>query len=278
MNRSRGAECRGFLLQMLYFLLSKYVSFPLLGTILNSIYYTLIYTGIIVSCIFIYKRLTKVLGYSKSRIAVFILLVFLFSFPAGVISSRAANMFYYSVTSWSTEFFWEQFINGRNQTFHASLVLPIMLIFILMSVLKIKYREGWDTIFLHVPMAHAFGRTACFLVGCCYGHRISCSFLGKEVSFNNPVPLYAVILNILLYLFLKRCFNRIYRRKNEKGNGKGTVAAFYLIGYGIMRFFLEMVRKEKIIAFGLTQAQLVMIVFILSGGLILYKANRRRNA
>ncbi|MBW1899328.1 MAG: prolipoprotein diacylglyceryl transferase [Deltaproteobacteria bacterium] len=131
MNRSRGTQCRGFLLQMLYFLLSKHISFPLLGTILNFIYYTLIY---------------------------------------------------------------------------------------------------------------------------------------------------AVIGNILLYLFLKRCFNRIYLKKNEKRRGGGTVAAFYLIGYGIMRFSLEMIRKEKIIAFGLTQAQVVMILFIMAGGLILYGTKRSRNA
>jgi len=263
---------------MLYFLLSKQFSFPLLGTILNSIYYTLIYAGIVVSCIFIYKRLTENLGYSKRRIAVFVFLAFLFSFPAGVISSRAANMFYYPITLWNAEFFGEQFINGKNQTFHASLALPAILIFILMSAFKIRYWEGLDTIFLHIPMAHAFGRTGCFLVGCCYGNRISFSFLGKEVSFENPVPLYAVIGNILLYLFLKRCFNRIYCKENERRKGTGTVTAFYLIGYGIMRFCLEMIRKEKIIAFGLTQAQLVMIVFILAGGLILYKAKRSRNA
>jgi len=187
-------------------------------------------------------------------------------------------MFYFSMTSWNAEFFWEQFINGKNQTFHASLVLPAILIFVLMSTLKIRYWEGLDTILLHIPMAHAFGRTGCFLVGCCYGDRIFFSFLGKEVSFDNPVPLYAVIGNILLYLFLKRCFNRIYCRENEKRKGEGTVTAFYLIGYGIMRFFLETIRTEKIIAFGLTQAQLVMIVFILAGGLIFYGAKRSRNA
>lgn len=276
MNRSRGAACRGFLLQMIYYLLSKQVSFPLLGTILNSIYYTLIYAGIIVSCIFIYKRLTEIPGYSGRRIAVFVFLVFLFSFPAGIISSRAANMFYYPESLWNAEFFWEQFMHGKNQTFHASLVLPVILILMLMSVLKIRYREGLDTIFLHVPLAHAFGRTGCFLVGCCYGNRISFSFLGKEISFDNPVPLYEVLGNVLLYFFLKRCFGRIYRTEN--GNGKGSVAAFYLIGYGIMRFFFEMIRKEKMVAFGLTQAQLVMIVFILTGGLILYGMKRSRNA
>jgi len=278
MNRSRGAQCRGFLLQMLYFFLSKYISFPLLGTILNCIYYTFIYAGIVVSCVFAYKRLTKIIGYPERRISVFILLVFLFSFPAGVMGSRAANMFYYSASLWSVEFFWEQFVNGKNQTFHASLILPAILIFVFMSAQKIRHREGWDTIFLHIPLAHAFGRAACFLVGCCYGNRVSFFFLGKEISFDNPVPLYAVIGNILLYLFLKRCFNRIYRKENEKRRGRGTVAAFYLIGYGIMRFSLEMIRKEKVLAFALTQAQLAMILFVLAGGLILYGTKRSRSA
>lgn len=262
---------------MLYPLLSKYISFPLLGIILNSIYYGLIYGGILISCVLIYKRMTSVIGIPKRQAAFFITLVFILSFPAGVLSSRAANMFYYPISTWSFDFFIEQLLHGKNQTFHASLVLPAILIFIIMKKMKISLLKGLDTIFLHVPLAHAFGRTGCFLVGCCWGNRISIHLCGLEYSFDNPVPLYAVISNLCLYLFLKNRFYIFYPNKRGSSPIEGSITAFYLIAYGVIRFLFEFIRKEKILALSLTQAQVAMLFFIVIGVVIFLGARVKKN-
>jgi phosphatidylglycerol---prolipoprotein diacylglyceryl transferase len=262
---------------MLYPFLSTYVKFPLLGTILNSIYYGLIYCGIIVSCILMYRRLNSDLGYPKKQAVIFIVLLFFVSFPAGIVSSRAANMLYYPISRWSFDFLIEQFLNGKHQTFHASLVLPAILISVIMLRMKISLARGWDTIFLHIPLAHAFGRTGCLLVGCCWGNRLTINFWNTSVSFDNPVPLYAICINIGLYFFLKMKFNRIYLKKEETVLPEGSIPALYLISYGTIRFFLEFIRKEKIITGGLTQAQIAMIVYLILGVIIYCGVKFRKN-
>ncbi len=60
---------------------------------------------------------------------------------------------------------------------------------------------------------------------------------------------------------------------------KGMIAAFYLIGYGGFRILMEFIRKEKVVAYGLTQAQFVMPGFILVGlGLLLYVYTKQHAA
>ncbi|MBA4368859.1 MAG: hypothetical protein C0403_14625 [Desulfobacterium sp.] len=263
---------------MLYPLLSKVIAFPLLGTILNSIYYALIYCGILLSCMLIYKIMINDFGYAKRQTAIFLFLVFIISFPAGLIGSRVANIFYFPVSDWSLNFFIEQFLYGRHQTFHASLALPWFFITFLMWIMKIDLLKGWDVVFLHIPLAHAFGRAGCFLVGCCWGNRITISFAGTSGSFDNPVPLFAVMTNIALYGLLKRCFFRIYRQRLETFLTEGSIASLYLILYGVIRFGFEFIRKEKRITYGLTQAQVAMIIFIILGMMLFSITQLKKNA
>ena len=93
--------------------------------------------------------------------------------------------------------------------------------------------------------------------------------------FTNPVPLYAVLINIMLFLFLRWRYNRIYNLDNVK-DLSGLIVGLYLGIYGISRLAFEFIRKERIVAWGLTQAQIAMIVFIVISFMILiviYKKN-----
>lgn len=261
---------------MLYPLLFPHISFPALGMILNSIYYGLILGGLLVAGLLINRQMTRVLGYSSRQARIFVILVLAVSLPAGIISSRAANMFYYPVSSWSLDFFWQQLLHGKHQTFHGSLVLPMILIFAVMVKMKIPLSEGWDTIFLHVPLAHAFGRTGCLLVGCCWGDRIAFACWGIDFRFDNPVPLYAIIANLALFWLLRKQYGFIYSGDRNQSGRKGTIAALYLLGYGMFRFVMEWFRKEPVVGFGLTQAQLVMVVFFIIGGGIVVRAFWRK--
>jgi len=134
--------------------------------------------------------------------------------------------------------------------------------------MKLNFRECWDSIFLHIPLAHAFGRTGCFLVGCCWGKDICINVSGVEFTFANPVPLYAIIINTILFLFLKKVFNRIYVATAGFKLPGGSVVMLYLVLYGLTRLCLEGVRTEKIVAFSMTQAEIAMFCFIISGSVI----------
>lgn len=95
-----------------------------------------------------------------------------------------------------------------------------------------------------IPLAVAagFGKIGCYLNGCCGGH------------FFMPVPLFEsgfqFALAGTLYLFWKRT-GRI-----------DLLFPLYLTAYIVMRFFIEFVRIEPRLAFGLTIYQYLALLFL----------------
>jgi phosphatidylglycerol:prolipoprotein diacylglycerol transferase len=96
-----------------------------------------------------------------------------------------------------------------------------------------------------IAIGHAFGRTGCFLAGCCYGQ--ACA-LPWAVTFTDPrslapqgIPLhptqlYSAIGLLLLFAFL------IFLRK--KKSFQGELFWTYLLCYSVGRFFLEFLRGD----------------------------------
>ncbi|MDO9264915.1 MAG: prolipoprotein diacylglyceryl transferase [Desulfosalsimonadaceae bacterium] len=248
---------------MLYPLLFPYIRFPALGILLNGIYFGLILTGITVAAVLFYKQIARA-GYDSYRLRAFVVLSGLMAFPLGLVGSQAANMFYFPPETWSFRFFREQFLSGPHQTFHAALILPLAFLLAMAAVFRLNRLHVADTVFLYLPLGHAIGRTGCFLVGCCWGNPITFACLGREFSFHNPVPLYEVLLNLLLFLFLRGQYRGIYTIRQRKIQG-GRVAALYLIGYGAVRMILETIRDERVVGFGMTLAQWGMMFFMLAG-------------
>ena len=252
---------------MLYPLLSKFIGFPLLGYILNGLYFGLIIAGIVLSA-FLFFRQMVCAGYDKNRLRAFVICSVIMIFPLGVISSRAANMFYFPPDQWSVSFFIEQFFSGPHQTFHAALILPFVFLMLLGQWFNFQKIHLIDSLFLYIPLGHAFGRCGCFLVGCCWGNLMSFSLFGKMFSFHNPVPLYAIIFNLLLFLFLRKMYSQIYTLQIKKKHGvinRGMITSCYLMGYGSFRILMECIRKEKVVGMGMTMAQWSMAAFILFG-------------
>jgi len=113
--------------------------------------------------------------------------------------------------------------------------------------------SGWyvaDFLVLILPFSHGLARLACLNFGCCYGKACSESNLLKVVythpqsepvrkgSLKAPryaVQLYEMILCISLGFFLWSLLGRV---------SAGKIIACYLIGYGLIRFFLEFVRDN----------------------------------
>ncbi len=113
-------------------------------------------------------------------------------------------------------------------------------------------------------LAYTFGRLGCFLNGCCYGH--ACD-LPWAVRFHadgasdaltvpsHPTQIYAAMMSIGIFVVL----HRLRRRQHPDG----AVWLTYLMLYAIYRFLNDFFRSgatSKVIAFGLTDGQLVAIV------------------
>lgn len=234
---------------------------------LQTIYYSMILISIGTACFLSYRRLENS-GNNPSTIRRFMLLAFLIAFPSGLISSHAVSMFYQPRHLWSIELFFQQWFSGTYETFHSCIILPIFLLWVMMRMMKLSPLEMFDTFFVYIPLAHAIGRVACLLVGCCWGNLITITLFGKVVQFENPIPLYELIMNVIIYRLLSRLHDRIYSSDARKIYS-GMIIALYLVFYGMVRFVLEIFRKEPVIGWGMTQAQIAMIVYISIGVMIL---------
>jgi len=131
-----------------------------------------------------------------------------------------------------------------------------------------------------IALGYVFGRIGCLLNGCCYGR--ACDFpwairfpegnpLSPPTYPVHPTEIYDSLLNLALYAFLAWLFRR---RKFD-----GQVFAVYLVGYAVLRSFVEMFRgdypqHQHYLGGWATPAQLVSIV-ILAAGLVLLWVLRR---
>ena len=73
----------------------------------------------------------------------------------------------------------------------------------------------------------------------------------------HPTPIYEIIAMGAFTLLLWRWRDRWK---------PGTLIAIYLVGAGLERFLVEFVRRNSDAFLGLTQPQLVAVVFMLAGG------------
>jgi phosphatidylglycerol:prolipoprotein diacylglycerol transferase len=142
------------------------------------------------------------------------------------------------------------------------------------SYAKWKKLPVWrvaDILAPSIALGHVFGRMGCLMNGCCYGHATGLPWavhypVGHETYGTgvHPTQVYESLLNLALFIGLVR----LYR----KARFDGEVFAVYLIGYALLRAFVETFRGDYPVHYlgGLaTPAQLVS-AGILATGLILY--------
>ncbi|WDP90812.1 MAG: prolipoprotein diacylglyceryl transferase [Desulfobacter sp.] len=278
---------------MLRYILGVWIHDPFrVRDLVNNVYWSIIVIAIFTGCCLIYKKLIGLVQ-DKKRVRIFMVVFFGLALPLGVVSSKAANMFYLPVHYWSVDRFIEEFFNGGQQTFHTSIMIPVVMAACLIRLFRMNFWKVFDIIFLYVPFSHAIARTACLMAGCCHGHRICLDIFGFSACFKNPVPLYESIFNLVLFYFLRRVFSLIYPTGKEPDTSLfertfgpffqgleqrvqgGIIVALYLIGYGIWRFNIEFIRTNPIVELGMTQAQLVMICFGVLALVILFRGRIR---
>lgn len=136
--------------------------------------------------------------------------------------------------------------------------------------------RGWDVMAIvsaatpALAVGHALGRIGCFLVGDDYGRPTS---LPWGIAFPegspptdvpvHPTQLYeAALLGILAWLLIR------WRRAGVLDR---VVVGRYLLLTGTIRFFIEFVRINARVAFGLTVAQYGAILLILAGVILLLR-------
>ena len=126
-----------------------------------------------------------------------------------------------------------------------------------------------DTIAPSIALGYVFGRIGCLMNGCCYGRASNLPWAITFPSVSNgapagvplhPTQIYDSLLNLGFYGFL----TWLHRRKKFDGQ----VFATYLIGYALLRSFVEIFRgdyPQHYLGGWATPAQVVSIGIILVG-------------
>jgi phosphatidylglycerol---prolipoprotein diacylglyceryl transferase len=147
--------------------------------------------------------------------------------------------------------------------------------------LRWKKLQMWrmaDVLAPSIALGYVFGRIGCLMNGCCYGRACSLpwaiQFPADHATHGDPVhptEIYDSLLNLVFYIFLAWLFRR---RKFD-----GQIFAVYLIGYAILRSFVEYFRGDYPVRYlgGVaTPAQLVSMGIIVGGLLLLFLLPRPR--
>ncbi len=145
---------------------------------------------------------------------------------------------------------------------------------------KLPLWKAADIAVLGLTIAHAIGRLGCTSAGCCYGRPIPIeSSLSIGIHFMDRFPFFYVVFppgavappymplyptQIMEFIGLLTLFFLLLFLYNKK-KVDGLVFSAYMIGYGLLRFFLEFFRgvTPPIESIGLTWNQLVSIGMII---------------
>ncbi|MBQ0106112.1 MAG: prolipoprotein diacylglyceryl transferase, partial [Armatimonadetes bacterium] len=142
-------------------------------------------------------------------------------------------------------------------SFHGGIIVGIAVGIIYAKVRKLNFWTVLDILSPSVCIGYGFTRIGCFLNGCCFGIESSMPWAVKMstpegVCLCEPVQLYACAVSFLMFFILTK-----FEFKQKK---PGYVFVWYLIFYGIYRFFIEFLRHHIAEDY---------IIFNISGGQVL---------
>jgi phosphatidylglycerol:prolipoprotein diacylglycerol transferase len=163
------------------------------------------------------------------------------------------------------------FTGISGMSYHGGLIGALLAVTWYVRKAKLNLWDVADLYFTVVPLGYTFGRLGNFMNGELYG-RVTTAPIGMyfpqaaETALRHPSQLYeAFFEGIFLFVILWRI------RKIQKP--RGAMLAFYVIGYGTVRFFIEFFRQPDahigFIFLSLSMGQ-VLCALMIAGGIGLY--------
>jgi phosphatidylglycerol:prolipoprotein diacylglycerol transferase len=194
-----------------------------------------------------------------------------------ILGARALYVISYWKESFASQPIWEVFmIQHGGLVYYGGLIGALLggLFFVLKR--KLPFWKLSDVVAPSLALGYFFGRFGCLMNGCCYGRPTTLPWgiqfpQGHETWPNHlhPTQIYDSLLNLCLYGVLVWLF----RRKKFDGE----VFAAYLIGYAVIRSFVEFFRGDYPVYYlggWATPAQLFSVPIALAGVLLLCTLHR----
>lgn len=167
-------------------------------------------------------------------------------------------------------------------SFHGALIFISLWILYFCKHRKIPLFTLTDYLVFPVALFLAIGRLANFSNGELVGKLTNVSW-GVNFennpkysgAFRHPTQIYESLKNLFLFLVLlgvKGIQGQIFRKYTP-----GLMTGIFLIGYGVLRFFIEFLKESTIIILGLNMGQILSIFVILFGAYLLYHILSAKN-
>jgi phosphatidylglycerol:prolipoprotein diacylglycerol transferase len=198
----------------------------------------------------------------------------------------------YVTTYWDEEFAGKPIseifmVQHGGLVYYGGLIGAALACIIYARIRKLALWKVADILAPSVALGYVFGRIGCLLNGCCYGRACDLPWAirfpeghethpaGLAATPVHPTQIYESLLSLGFYFALAL----LYRRKRFDGQ----VFATYLMGYALLRAFVEMFRGDysaEHLHRGLTPAHLVSVGIFVVGAVLFWtlrpRAEKRR--
>ncbi|MFC3928714.1 prolipoprotein diacylglyceryl transferase [Streptococcus caprae] len=203
----------------------------------------------------------------------------LIAFPLAIIGARiyyvAFQWDYYKANPAEIIAIW----NG-GIAIYGGLMMGTIVLLIFSYYRMIKPLDFLDIAVPGVMIAQAIGRWGNFVNQEAYGSAVDNlnylpSFIREQMfidgAYRQPTFLFESLWNVLGFIII------LFLRRRPKLLKEGEVFAFYLIWYGIGRFFIEGLRTDSLMLAGLRVSQWVSVVLIIGGiSFVFYRRRQPR--
>lgn len=189
--------------------------------------------------------------------------------PSAVVGSRL----------WYVIFEWERFggsltsildIRSGGLAIQGGIIAGALVGYVFTKRKNLKFYKLADVIMIFLPLAQAIGRWGNFINNEAYGAPTDLPWaVIIEGQTYHPTFLYESLGNMILFLFLWY----FYRKKQTRD---GQTTALYLIGYGIIRFFVEGLRMDSLYFGSIRVAQALSFAFIVVGIFLYFIRSKHR--
>lgn len=153
---------------------------------------------------------------------------------------------------------------------YGGVIAGVIVGYIIAKKKNLSFFKISDIIAIFIPLAQSIGRWGNFLNNEAHGGPTDLPWAliidGKKY---HPTFFYESLGNFIIFAIL-------YFYVRNKNTKPGTETSIYLIGYGVLRFFVEGLRTDSLWWGPIRVSQFVSIIFIVIGLAILY-INREKN-
>ena len=215
----------------------------------------------------------------------------------GVVGSRIA----YVIEHWQAEFAARPAaiirVDQGGLMFYGGFILSFVVFFAWCFLKKENPLKLADLLAAVVPLGHAFGRIGCFFYGCCYGRDSDCWCAvtfpagspswyehGRKLVSVLPTQLFEAaalfaLFGLLMAVWRRQAPGTRHQAPTTRHQAPGTILGLYLIGYAVIRFFIEILRGDPRAAVGpFSISQTISLCMIAVGATFLALARRKGRA